>query len=782
MKDIKPATAEQQNGTWWNWRKTTHSETEMETETETQTQTQTQGNNNRSTSITQLGQWAYSYLPYTMTDSITTEATTTTAEAAPADQHADHTLTPAIEATPDPPINNTGWSAYFFSAGKSTEPRKKRSMESLSSPTSDQNTTEQQPPKDSSGETPKPKQDKLRKTSHENLTKQVIPPLTGNPPNQSTKNLSKGQKAPVIPNLVLPTFQDTFYHPPRSFLPKPSMLQQTYELVQSLIFSAPPEFPQKIPADDLPTRRETLQNRRQASDILHHNQHISTRLPKALDLLRVDRLARLRKLRRITIIGIHGWFPGPWLGSVLGKPTGTSTKFTSMMNDALRKYIEQALPDPQGFNPDFTTLIPLEGEGKVDDRVERLFKELTKRTDWVEALHASDAIFLVSHSQGCLVSCKLLERLITTFNLPGDRFLSLAMCGIWNGPYIGLNNNYAIQPVLKLFEGPAAHELFEFQDPHSPASKAVLHSLKNCLKLGVKYVMIGSLNDQVVPLYSAINHPVDHPSILRAIFIDSAVFYSTDFLTNLVVFCLRLRNAGFSDHGLLFLLSDYLVGSLTGVGHSTLYEDPDVFTLALQYFFESSSPLEPPTNVKVAKKRDASSNRNARGEEAEAEAEDKDEGSGRLLPNELTVVDQSLNVKDKPNAFLLTWSLRGLIEDPRIKLMFGPELSFLKASFLHWNPALSTLPPHTSSSSSSSSSPASPSPTSSTAAPAPPQSAHSNSKILRDLKLKLEPFKEVQLTHSHINPFYQALLLPPPYEPFSRFFRWILPFPSRAKL
>jgi hypothetical protein len=24
------------------------------------------------------------------------------------------------------------------------------------------------------------------------------------------------------------------------------------------------------------------------------------------------------------------------------------------------------------------------------------------------------------------------------------------MCGIWNGPYIGLNNNYAIQPVLKV--------------------------------------------------------------------------------------------------------------------------------------------------------------------------------------------------------------------------------------------------------------------------------------------------------------------------------------------
>jgi len=107
-----------------------------------------------------------------------------------------------------------------------------------------------------------------------------------------------------------------------------------------------------------------------------------------------------------------------------------------------------------------------------------------------------------------------------------------------------------------------------------------------------------------------------------------------------------------------------------------------------------------------------------------------------VLPSELTVVDQSLNAKDKPNAFLLTWSLRGLIEDPRIKLMFGPELSFLKTSFMHWNPALPVPPASTPSVSGASSTPT----------PAPPQSVYySNSKILRDLKVKLEPFKEVQL-------------------------------------
>ncbi|WAR54844.1 hypothetical protein PtB15_4B462 [Puccinia triticina] len=98
------------------------------------------------------------------------------------------------------------------------------------------------------------------------------------------------------------------------------------------------------------------------------------------------------------------------------------------------------------------------------------------------------------------------------------------MCGILKGPYVGLNNNYALHPVLKFFEGPAAHELFELQDPHSPASKAALQSLSNCLKHGMKHLLIGLMNNQVVPLYSALNNPVNHPSILRALFINSAVF------------------------------------------------------------------------------------------------------------------------------------------------------------------------------------------------------------------------------------------------------------------
>ena len=55
------------------------------------------------------------------------------------------------------------------------------------------------------------------------------------------------------------------------------------------------------------------------------------------------------------------------------------------------------------------------------------------------------------------------------------------------------------------------------------------------LNAGVKVLFVASLNDQVVPLYSALFSSLSHPNILRAIFIDAQAFEtSADFMTNLV--------------------------------------------------------------------------------------------------------------------------------------------------------------------------------------------------------------------------------------------------------
>ncbi|KAH9814428.1 hypothetical protein DFH28DRAFT_971706 [Melampsora americana] len=127
-----------------------------------------------------------------------------------------------------------------------------------------------------------------------------------------------------------------------------------------------------------------------------------------------------------------------------------------------------------------------------------------------------------------------------------------------------------------------------------------------CLSSGIKILLVGSLNDQVVPLYSALYNSISHPSILRSIFIDSEVYSSTDFLTNLITF----------------------------LGHSSVYEDKDVYDLAIRYFFETTSPLEFPTYLTEEVIQSTSQN-----------------PKPKRLPNSLIEIDLSFSPKEKPNPF-----------------------------------------------------------------------------------------------------------------------------------
>ena len=111
---------------------------------------------------------------------------------------------------------------------------------------------------------------------------------------------------------------------------------------------------------------------------------------------------------------------------------------------------------------------------------------------------------------------------------------------------------------------------------------------------------IASLNDQVVPVYSGSFASASHPLILRALYIDGDAYQcvlilgprlwfdlrvicsSSDFLSNLLVLLLRIRNANLPDGGLLAHLSEATAGSLSGVGHSTAYEELATFTYVHQ--------------------------------------------------------------------------------------------------------------------------------------------------------------------------------------------------------
>ncbi|GAA5943691.1 hypothetical protein JCM3775_001337 [Rhodotorula graminis] len=453
----------------------------------------------------------------------------------------------------------------------------------------------------------------------------------------------------VIDNLVLPTFNDTFFRPPRSFAPKKSTITRAVSAVSAYLFHRPPEeltSPRLAQAQlaagvnpaGLPTEMED---------------DPAEQLPKALEA--VGEPARLDKVKRVVTIGVHGWFTSNnMIKSVMGEQTGTSVKFATMMHDAVQAYLESH--DLGSFN---IQAIALEGQGMVEERVSKLYDQLVGREEWVRALKMADAVFLATHSQGCVVSTQLLARMLDQGLITGTQTHLLAMCGIAQGPFVYLYQSIALAPYFNYLESAPARELFDYQSPESVATIKFLESLRIILNAGVKVTSVGSINDQVVPLYSALFSGIDHPGILRAVFIDSDAFRTSDFLANLVVFSARLRNAGLSDHDLVYHVSEALAGALTGVGHSRIYEEADVYRLAVQYHFETTSLVEPPTSLDVS-----------------------------LAGPPLSI---AWNPRDRRNPYLLTWAMRGIVEDRRVRELFGKELSALREAYETWRPQTKVL-------------------------------------------------------------------------------------------
>ncbi|KAJ3482644.1 hypothetical protein NLJ89_g12126 [Agrocybe chaxingu] len=235
--------------------------------------------------------------------------------------------------------------------------------------------------------------------------------------------------------------------------------------------------------------------------------------------------------------------------------------------------MEQALQEFEAeHNVQFEkiTKIPLEGDGTIAKRVDRLYTNLLANPTWVADLHTADAILVSTHSQGSIVSTHLLDRLIadrhivtsrnhpiadplgggsgvdslvglseatgqseaTGLGMSGterrrrkvQRVCCLAMCGIHLGPLRYLSSSTLVGPYLQYFESNAARELFEFQNTESAVSKAYVTALQSVLDHGTKMLYVASLNDQVVPIYSGLFTAVSHPLILRALYIDGDAY------------------------------------------------------------------------------------------------------------------------------------------------------------------------------------------------------------------------------------------------------------------
>ncbi|KAI0402939.1 mitochondrial protein from FMP27-domain-containing protein [Xylaria palmicola] len=339
-------------------------------------------------------------------------------------------------------------------------------------------------------------------------------------------------------------------------------------------------------------------------------------------------------VRKAIAIGVHGLFPASYLRPMIGQPTGTSIKFANHCAEAIRRWAEsRSLGDCE------IEKVALEGEGKIADRVDNLWKLLL---NWVEHIKNADLIMLACHSQGVPVGIMLLAKLIDLGVITSSRIGVCAMAGVSLGPFPDYKSGMGI------LMGSAA-ELWQFADPESEISTRYEHALKTVIDYGARITYVGSIDDQLVPLQSALHGPVCHPYIYRAVFIDGRI-HAPDFIAHLVGFALKLRNLGLSDHGLIRELSVPLAGSLySGEGHSRLYDDGQVYDLAISHALETTNVSRVPCEIQ------------------------KHQG----LSN--------------PNPYILPWIMRGLLEEDLVKTELSHETAELLKQFDDWTPTTKAL-------------------------------------------------------------------------------------------
>lgn len=236
-----------------------------------------------------------------------------------------------------------------------------------------------------------------------------------------------------------------------------------------------------------------------------------------------------------------------------------------------------------------------------------------------------------------------------------------------------------------------------------------------CLENDVRVVLLSSMNDQVVgvsystalcsassllfycrsglgeiclcqvPIYGASFSAATHPLLLRALFVDGPSHTpATEYMTKLLAFAFMLRNAGISDQRLIEHLSEATAGSLTGLGHSTPYEEPQVYALAVDYLFlagparkaSSASPLDSNSHSKSNSNPDHVVN---------------DNGVSAALGSTPLLEIEHFSARDTRNDFELPWIMRALVDAPEVKDLFPQELKELKEGVVGWRPVTKAL-------------------------------------------------------------------------------------------
>lgn len=401
----------------------------------------------------------------------------------------------------------------------------------------------------------------------------------------------------------------------------------------------------------------TISNDPMGNLLINHKPHRHLRPTTNPSDIVSHKAGSLQKIKKILIIGVHGFFPTRMIRPIIGSPKGTSLKFASEAEKAVIRYcVDNGLIDDSESNHLSIQKIALEKEGKIFDRV-KFFTEILVK--WRKELNEADFIYIASHSQGCVVSIILMARLIKLgilVNPIKKRIGILGMAGINNGPFYGVDKSFFMK-AYSAIEHESMMELFELTKFDSQQSLVYKESVQIIVNANVKLCFIGSINDQLVPLYSALASHTFHPNIYRACYIDHSS-QTPDFIKRLVSLCCHLQNLGFFDNNVLKELSLNLAGTMTGGGHSKIYNDGKVYDLGMKFFLDTDDIVIPPTTTSRLLTRDLPSIDNL---ETEPFILDGVEEIVKIpAANQVYIKEYNIG-KIGTNPFILPWCLRGLI-------------------------------------------------------------------------------------------------------------------------
>ncbi|KAJ4370347.1 hypothetical protein N0V86_009084 [Didymella sp. IMI 355093] len=611
------------------------------------------------------------FTPNTYSDQTTELAPSDTAEPWPDTQQAEETEVsqpapaPAetTQQSPKAPTKASGWAFWYREPARDNTPADGETQKhvgevavfdtpSQSHPEAAQFNEQEQ----SKADTPEPVKDAPKQK--ESLVKKSLGSLRGRSRKKATsKDLSSetsadtpASSAPATPTKSSPERPPTRTETVPATQPAPKQTVKTRQEPPNLIL---PEFNSTYRLARQPTFWKQVRQYFLGAEPLAPHLHIN---PAPL------------RIKKAVAIGVHGFFPAPIFQRIMGQPTGTSIKFANAAAAAIKEWSEA-----RGYCPEIEQ-VALEGEGFIAERVNTLWKLLL---NWIDHIKSADFVLVACHSQGVPVAMMLVAKLIQFGCIGKDvRVGVCAMAGVNMGPFIEYKTKYF---------GPTAAELFEFSDPNSLVSQMYLAALDEVLRFGVRILYAGSIDDQLVSLESSTFSTLSHPYIYRAVFVDGRV-HAPDFLTHLVGFTLKLRNLGLPDHGLIRELSPALAGSLYGgEGHSRVYEDPRVYSLAVSHALET-------TSLPIAPSQRPSSSGSFAGIQIPVVGETAASGKAKEDALKLRVKDYATPATAaSQNPYFLPWAMRGLLEEDFVKKELGEEVEELLAMFEEWKPQAKQL-------------------------------------------------------------------------------------------